>query len=339
MTRDEFRNSVFERDNYKCIICGQHAIDAHHIIERRLWDDGGYHLSNGASLCEEHHLSAERTDITCEDLWDSIGVTKPFLPQDFDEEYKYDKWGNVLIMSHTRLPGPLFHDVSVQRIMKDHLEEFLPRIKYPRTFHLPFSPIASDDDKILHNLDHFYEENGRPKEIVITAKMDGENSNLYRDGYHARSINENYHLSRDWIKNFQAQIGYEIPEGWRLCGENLYAKHSIGYSNLLSYFLLFSIWNEKNECLSWDDTLEWAHLLGLEVVPVLYRGNDWTINMLKGICPKELNGNKVEGYVMRITDGFSYLKFKHCVAKYVQNPITSENHWRFKELTPNKLKP
>lgn len=42
LSRNEFRNKVFERDGYCCVICGNgpntgHRIDAHHIIERRLW--------------------------------------------------------------------------------------------------------------------------------------------------------------------------------------------------------------------------------------------------------------------------------------------------------------
>ena len=41
LTRDEFRNKVFERDRRRCVICGatnfDARLDAHHIIERRLW--------------------------------------------------------------------------------------------------------------------------------------------------------------------------------------------------------------------------------------------------------------------------------------------------------------
>ncbi|MEL7307213.1 MAG: RNA ligase family protein, partial [Pseudomonadota bacterium] len=39
-----------------------------------------------------------------------------------------------------------------------------------------------------------------------------------------------------------------------MCGENLYARHSISYNNLPSYFMAFSVWNELNQCLSWQDT-------------------------------------------------------------------------------------
>ncbi|MGY5343347.1 RNA ligase family protein [Paenibacillus glucanolyticus] len=39
-------------------------------------------------------------------------------------------------------------------------------------------------------------------------------------------------------------IKYRIPEGYRICAENVYAKHSLLYSALPSYFLLFSVWKE-----------------------------------------------------------------------------------------------
>lgn len=51
LTREDFKKIVFERDKHKCVVCGQPAVDAHHIIDRALWTDGGYYLDNGVSLC------------------------------------------------------------------------------------------------------------------------------------------------------------------------------------------------------------------------------------------------------------------------------------------------
>ena len=34
LTRDQFREAVFARDNHKCVFCHQPAVDAHHILER-----------------------------------------------------------------------------------------------------------------------------------------------------------------------------------------------------------------------------------------------------------------------------------------------------------------
>jgi 5-methylcytosine-specific restriction endonuclease McrA len=59
LKRDDFRDSVFRRDSYNCVICGEPAKDAHHILERRLFTNFGYFIDNGASLCEKHHIMAE----------------------------------------------------------------------------------------------------------------------------------------------------------------------------------------------------------------------------------------------------------------------------------------
>lgn len=70
------------------------------------------------------------------------------------------------------------------------------RVKYPRTFHLPWSRSYTHDDKVLKHVQHF-----EGKEVVVTEKMDGENTTMYRDYLHARSIDSKDHPSRHWIKN------------------------------------------------------------------------------------------------------------------------------------------
>jgi hypothetical protein len=66
LTREEFKKQVFARTNNMCCVpgCKNHAVDAHHIMDRKLFSDGGYYLGNGASLCAEHHLQAENGEIT-----------------------------------------------------------------------------------------------------------------------------------------------------------------------------------------------------------------------------------------------------------------------------------
>lgn len=97
LTRDEFREGVFARDNFKCVVCRNPAKDAHHILERRLFDDGGYYLSNGASLCEKHHIEAEQTVLSVEKIREAANITAPALPKDFYPDEKYDKWGNIIL--------------------------------------------------------------------------------------------------------------------------------------------------------------------------------------------------------------------------------------------------
>lgn len=95
MTRDGFRQAVFSRDHNMCVICGEQAVDAHHIMDRKLWSDGGYYLDNGASLCEKHHWDAELSKILPDELRKILKV-ECLLPPQLDPALSYDKWGKEI---------------------------------------------------------------------------------------------------------------------------------------------------------------------------------------------------------------------------------------------------
>jgi len=336
LTRDEFRNGVFKRDNYKCVFCGAPAKDAHHILERRLFGESqGYFLNNGCSVCEFHHLQCEMTLISCEEVRAKCGITEIVLPEHLYSDYSYTKWGDIILSNGQRLKGELFFDESVQKILKAGgvLGSYIKYTKYPRSWHAPFSESLTKDDKQLSNMDHF-----KDKEVVVTIKMDGENSNIYNDYFHARSIDGNSHPSQNWLKNFIAKWQHEIPEGWKFVGENLYAKHSIHYHNLSTYFMLFSIFDDKNTCLSWNDVEEWAKLLDLETVPILYKGI-YDEKKIRSLYTKDMR-ETVEGYVIRLASSFSYGNFKNSLAKVVRaNHVNAVVHnWKTQPVIPNKLK-
>jgi hypothetical protein len=336
LTRDQYREAVFSRDGQRCVICGAAAVDAHHILERKLWPDGGYYLNNGVSVCEDCHLRAESTEISCNELRQRSGIDYVHLPDHLCSGEVYDKWGNTILPSGQRLRGELFDDESSQKVLAPVLHLFTSRVKYPRTFHLPWSPGATSDDRVMADPAVVF----GGSEVVVTEKMDGECTTLYRDYLHARSVDGTSHPSRDRVHALHATIAHDIPEGWRLCGENLYAVHSITYAALPSHFLLFSIWNERNECLSWDDTVLWAQLLGLHVVPELHRGpwDEATVRTLDGTGVSQLGGDR-EGYVVRRADSFHYREFRRSVAKYVRkNHVTTDDHWAHRAVVPNRVR-
>lgn len=201
--------------------------------------------------------------------------------------------------------------------------------KYPRTPHLPWSPGATSDDIYVADTAIF-----ERREVVVTLKMDGENTTMYRDHIHARSLDSKHHPSRTWVKNLHGAIAHAIPEGWRLCGENLFAEHSIRYEALPSYFMLFSVWDEQNRCLSWEETVEWAALLDLTNVPVLYRGV-WNEATVRAIA---LDATTQEGYVVRTAAGFAYQDFGKHVAKWVRpSHVQTDQHWMNRPVVPNGL--
>ena len=192
--------------------------------------------------------------------------------------------------------------------------------KYPKTLHLPFSPELSKDDKRLNNVDHF-----EGKEVVVSLKMDGENTSLYPNYLHARSINEMSHASQDWIKSFHAKIKYSIPKDHRICGENLYAEHSIPYEDLKSFFYAFSLWHRET-CLNWSGTKEILKSMGIITVPVIYEGLWDQKEILKAW---EAHKENHEGFVVRIADAFTIDQFALSMAKYVRkNHVQTDVHWK-----------
>lgn len=202
------------------------------------------------------------------------------------------------------------------------------RSKYPRTPHLPWSPGATSDDTWI-NPTCF--EN---KQVVISEKMDGENTTLYYDTFHARSLDSRHHPSRSWVKNLHSSIKHNIPENFKICGENLYATHSIKYEELDSFFLVFSVW-ENDICLSWKETVEWCSLLGLTTVPIIYAGL-YDKTFISYLGDRIIAENK-EGYVVRLKDEFK--DFSTSVAKWVRpNHVQTDKHWIHQSLKLNSLK-
>lgn len=204
-------------------------------------------------------------------------------------------------------------------------------IRYPRTMHVPRSNSSEGDLKSSTVL-HFAN-----KRVVITEKMDGENTSMYSDYIHARSLDSRSHPSRDWVKRFWAMKKHLIPEGWRICGENVYAKHSIYYQNLETYFYGFSVWNEENDCLSWNDTLDYFHMIGVTPVKTIFEGT-FNLRTYLDYAVKYMDHKTEEGFVIRCTNKFNYFQFHDHVAKYVRrNHIQCDQHWFSKPVTRNKL--
>ena len=204
--------------------------------------------------------------------------------------------------------------------------------KYPRTPHLPWSPGRSDDDKALDSVDHFVGHG-----VEVSLKMDGECSTLYSDHLHARSIDSADHPSRHWLKSYWAQTRHFIPKGWRVCGENLFAKHSIYYDDLESYFLCFSVWNQDNVCVSATETDAFCSMTGFVKVPVIFSGA-WSENMEEVLAEAFSHWPGHEGYVVREGHSFHYDDFADNVAKFVRKDhVQTDKHWMNEKIIKNGL--
>ena len=106
-----------------------------------------------------------------------------------------------------------------------------------------------------------------------------------------------------------------------------------------SYLYGFSVWNEKNECLPYDEARTWFELLGITECPVIYDGI-YDEKLIRGLYNEKTDWETREGYVIRVADGFHYGEFRHCVAKYVRSRhVQTSKHWMHGRIVePNKLR-
>jgi hypothetical protein len=198
--------------------------------------------------------------------------------------------------------------------------------KYNRTYHFPFSPGTTSDDRIAHDW-----EGVLLHELLVTEKLDGENTCLKREGVFARSH----------VAPTESAWSVKMRELWQNCheqlgdlevfGESLYAIHSIEYQRLEAYFYVFAI-REGERWLAWDEVVFYANLLELPTVPVAARGffdkKSIETFILKGVKAESAFGGECEGFVVRTANGFDDTDFKHCVLKYVRkNHVKTDEHW------------
>jgi len=214
-----------------------------------------------------------------------------------------------------------------------------PSHKYPRTHHLLWSDtIGPDGDHVLADVSVF-----AGQEIVVTEKLDGENTTLYASHLHARSVDSRHHPSRDRVKALHARLAHFIPSGFRISGENCFAKHSIAYNALPAHFIVFGVWEEQT-CLSWDETeafitdLEQRSGERIPLAPLLYRGI-WDEKRVKALqIGASSFGGAQEGYGVRLARNILLAEWHNSIAKYVRpNHVQSGKHWMFAPIVPNEL--
>ena len=207
--------------------------------------------------------------------------------------------------------------------------------KYPRTYHIPWSPGATSDDK-KEPLDWFYGYGFPGTEIVITEKLDGEGIHFTNYDVYARS--DGAPTRSPWSRNLWDTDGLlwkvrdKISPDEIVYGENLYGEHSIHYDRLPAYFFAFACRN-GNWWFPWDDVVLMAEILQVPTVPVLWRGVIETEPQLKRLVAQFMTepstyGDTKEGVVMRKVDGFDNDDFSKNVVKYVrENHVQTDQHW------------
>jgi hypothetical protein len=211
--------------------------------------------------------------------------------------------------------------------------------KYGRTYHYPFSPGTTSDDRI--NFNYWNDFQYIPR-IVHTEKLDGENNCLSRYGVFARS--HATPTTSPWTQQLRQQ--WELMKNdlgdYEIFGENLYAIHSIEYRKLPAHFFVFGI-RQSDYWLSWEETQFIAQLFDLPVVnvlgeatmPISQQGFEADI-LAKVTQPSVFDSHDVatqkpctiEGIVSRSTAEYPVEAFAANVLKYVRKGhVKTDEHW------------
>ena len=200
--------------------------------------------------------------------------------------------------------------------------------KYNRTYHLPWSPGTTGDDRIAPSVKSLI-----GIDLVITEKLDGENCGMSNKGVYARS--HAAFTTSPWSREVRAiheGIKSSIDEDVFIFGENMEGIHSIEYSNLSSYFYIFGV-RDNNIWIPWEGVEEYAYLLDLPTVPVLFKGQVSSEKELKSLTESLVSqpsalGGKREGIVVRNEDMFHNEDFSTNVMKWVRKGhVTTDEHW------------
>ena len=211
--------------------------------------------------------------------------------------------------------------------------------KYGRTYHYPFSPGTTSDDRI--NFD-YWSDLQQIKTVVHTEKLDGENNCLSKWGVFARS--HAAPTTSPWtatLREFWQQVKNDLGD-LEIFLENLYAVHSIRYQQLDHHFYVFAV-RENGRWLSWEEVKFYAAMLNLPTVPQIEiepTPNDQKLFEQKimnivgtagAFEPVDTATGKLctlEGIVSRNAAAFHRHEFAHNVFKWVRKGhVKTNEHW------------
>ncbi|RAJ05534.1 RNA ligase [Chitinophaga skermanii] len=211
--------------------------------------------------------------------------------------------------------------------------------KYGRTYHYPFSPGTTSDDRINHG---YWQDVQHIPTLVHTEKLDGENNCLNKYGVFARS--HAAPTTSPWtstLRTYWQLIKRELGD-LEIFLENLYAVHSLHYTKLDHHFYVFAV-RENGLWLSWEETKFYAAMLDLPTVPEISifptplqqtHFESEVLQIVQGpgaFAPVDtisLQPSTMEGIVTRNAAAYSVDAFAQNVFKYVRKGhVKTDEHW------------
>lgn len=219
-------------------------------------------------------------------------------------------------------------------------------IKYPSTPHLLWlSQTPPRNDKVLSAAEAEFLLRDR---VTVEEKIDGANIGLSlgrddqiqvqnRGGYLERPFGGQFSRLNGWLREHEDVLA-NLLRGRIFFGEWCAAQHSIHYDKLPDWFLLFDVFDLKEEKFwSTERRIRVASEAGLASVPILSQGH-WTCAGLVDLVAASTSSFSkymLEGVVIR-RDGTNWNegKAKLVRAEFVQG---MEKHWKQRRLIWNRV--
>lgn len=219
--------------------------------------------------------------------------------------------------------------------------------RFPHTPHIAWLAAGCPrDDKILlpHESDSLL-----AAEVVVEEKLDGANLGFSLDEQgQLQAQNRGHYLPlpysgqfarlASWLAQHQDDICAVLDDNLMLFGEWCAAKHSLDYAALPDWFLLFDVYDRKQQCF-WSTSRrnELADLIGLVTVPRVFQGHT-TLTQLKTWVTQQNSHYRpgvLEGLVIRRESA----QWCEARAKLVRPDFTQAitEHWSRRGLEWNQL--
>ena len=251
-------------------------------------------------------------------------------------------------------------------------------LKYPRTPHMEGSRLqVGDEDLSQVPFKYIFGRN-----IVIEEKIDGANCAVSFDnnanmllqsrGHYLTGGYREHHFNmlKQWAKVNEDKLFDALSDRYIMYGEWMYAKHTVFYDMLPSYFMEFDIYDrERGVFLDTPSRKIITDKIGIiSSVPVIGQGlysnkddilglighsnyiSDHHVDTLRKVAKMhrldeeqivsetDASGTMEGLYIKLEEDGIVKERFKYVRLSFVQAIIQSNSHWLSRPIVPNQLK-
>jgi atypical dual specificity phosphatase len=220
-------------------------------------------------------------------------------------------------------------------------------IKFPRTKHLANLGAMARDDLQMEKTDI---ETMLKSELTVEEKVDGANLGFRLDSdgkilvqnrshYVTSSYHPQFKKLDQWVESKRSDLMGILSRGnYIIYGEWLYSKHSINYTKLPDYFIMFDLYDiDSGSFFSRDYVEKLLSNTSITLVPLIYRGKA-TLDKLKSLVQTESKfyPGVVEGvYIRCFEPNTNKLKLRGKIVR--SDFICGDEHWTKGKITLNTI--